>query len=111
MAAALVMLSLVAGGPFAATTEPDLPKKLAALSNLLQLTPAEVQALNAGQPVSKILPSGSDEEVAVLGVVWINAPVSKYIRAVQDIQQLERGKGFQATRRISDPARLQDFAD
>jgi hypothetical protein len=110
MAIALVTLSLFAGGPLAATTEPDLPKRLTALSNLLQLTPAEVQALNAGQRVSKLLASGSDDEVAVLGVMWINAPLSKYIRAVQDIEHMEHGKGFQATRRISDPPRLQDFA-
>jgi hypothetical protein len=110
LATALVMLSLVAGSPLAATTEMDLPKKLASLSNLLQLTQAEVQALNAGQPVSKILASGTDAEVAVLGVMWINAPLSKYIRAIQDIEHLEHGKGFQATRRISDPPRLEDFA-
>jgi hypothetical protein len=39
--------------------------------------------LKAGQPVSKLIESDPDREVAVAGAVWINAPVSEYIRAVK----------------------------
>jgi hypothetical protein len=44
-------------------------------------------------------------------VVWINAPVSKYVEAINHIERLEQGNGFQITRRISDPPRLKDFAN
>src|SRR5262245_46553785 len=76
---------LASGHPFAATRQTDVLKKLAGLSDLTQLTPVEVQTLKAGQPVSKLLDSDADHEVAVLGVVWINAPVSKYVQAMKDI--------------------------
>jgi hypothetical protein len=110
MLTGLVVLSLVAGHPSAAISQTGLPEKLSGLSDLVQLTPAEVQTLKAGQSVSKLLESDPAHEVAVLGAVWINAPVSKYIQAIKDIEHLEHGGGFLVTKRISDPPRLEDFA-
>ena len=86
-----------------------MPDKLAAFSDLVHLMPAELQALKAGQPISKPLQS-DDREIKLLGAVWINAPVSKYVQALNHIERLEQGDGFQITRRISDPPRLEDFA-
>src|SRR6516225_8022238 len=60
----------------------------------------------AGPTVSKLLFPDSDLEVAVAGSVWINAPVSDGVRAMKDIEHLERGNGFQVTKRISNPPRL-----
>jgi hypothetical protein len=42
--------------------------------------------------------------------VWINAPVSDGVRAMKDIEHLERGNGFQVSKRISNPPRLEDFS-
>src|SRR5262245_28181709 len=105
-----LIMSLPSGNPFATTRQTNLPEKLADLSDLAQLTPAEIQALEAGQPVSKLLNSNAKHEVAVLGAVWINAPVSKYVQAMKDIEPLEHGDGFLVSKRISDPPRLADFA-
>jgi hypothetical protein len=49
--------------------------------------------------------------VAVFGAIWINAPIQRYVEAVQDIENFERGGGFRVTTRISTPPRLEDFAD
>jgi hypothetical protein len=105
------VLSLAAGRPTTvATTQVDPPANAAGLSDLVQFTPAEVQALKAGQSVSKLLPSSSDHEIAVAGAVWINAPMNEGVHAMKDIEHLEQGNGFLVTRRISNPPRLEDFS-
>jgi hypothetical protein len=107
--AGLAVVSVAAGYPFAGTGPDDLPQKLAVLSPLIHLTPTELQTLKAGQPVAKPLES-DDREVRVMGIVWVNAPVSRYLQAIKDIEHFERGDGFQVTKRISDPPRPEDFA-
>jgi hypothetical protein len=103
-------LPLVAVHHSAAARQAGPPEKLASLSVLVQFTPAEVQKLKAGEPVSKLLESDPDHEVAVAGAVWINAPVRKYVESIKDIEHLEQGDGFLVTKRISDPPRPEDFA-
>lgn len=74
------------------------------------LTAAQRGQLIAGQPVTKILATDLAHEVAVFGAVWIQAPVGKYVAAVKDIEQFEKGDNFIVTKRISTPPRLDDFA-
>jgi hypothetical protein len=76
----------------------------------VKLTPEERAQLAAGEPVTRMLDTGLDHEVAVFGAVWIAAPVAKYVAALKDIEQFEKGGNFLATKRISDPPRLEDFA-
>ena len=76
----------------------------------VKLTPKQRAQLAAGEPVTRLLDTGLDHEVAVFGAVWIQAPVAKYVAAVKDIEQFEKGGSFLATKRISDPPRLEDFA-
>jgi len=107
---ASLVLSLAAGRPtMVATRQSDSPANSSGLSDLVQFTPAEVQSLKGGQSVSKLLASGN-HEIAVAGAVWINAPMSEAVQAMKDIERLEHGKGFQVTKRISNPPRLEDFA-
>jgi hypothetical protein len=107
----VVLLSLTAADHRAATRQVTRPpEKVPSLSVLVDFTPEENQTLKAGKPVSKLLRSDPDYEVAVAGAVWINAPTKAYIEAMKDIEHLERGKGFLVTKRISDPPRPEDFA-
>ena len=69
----------------------------------------ERAALVAGQPVTRLLEGDDSKEVAVLGAVWIAAPTRRYVDAVTDIEQFEKGPGFNVTRKISAPPRLADF--
>ena len=57
-----------------------------------------------------MLPARVNREVAVAGVVRINAPAGTLARLVQDIENFERGEGFLATRRLSNPPSVEDFA-
>ncbi len=73
-------------------------------------TAAEYAQLAQGAPVTKLLDADPNVEVAVFGAVWIDAPIRRYIEAVQDIENFERGGAFTVTKRISSPPRLEDFA-
>lgn len=74
--------------------------------------PAEQRArLLGGAAVSAPLEGGDPStDVAVFGAIWINAPLSRYLSAVRDIEHLESGASFLVTRKISSPPRLEDFS-
>ena len=75
-----------------------------------QLTSAQQTQLLAGQPVTRMLDTDRSHEVAVLGAMWVVAPAERYIAAVRDIEQFEKGESFLVTKKVSSPPRLEDFA-
>ena len=79
------------------------------MTETVKLTAAERQRLFGGEAVTRLLPADESKEVAILGAVWINAAMHRYIEAVSDIESFERGGGFKITKRISAPPRLDDF--
>lgn len=81
------------------------------LATVVRPTPAERARLIDGAPLIRLLDADVTKEVAAFGVIWIDAPVRRYIEAVKDIERFERGGRFKVTRRISSPPRLEDFAD
>jgi hypothetical protein len=88
-----------------------LPGRLESyLTNAVKLTPDERSRLDAGEPVAKLLDADESKEVAVFGGVWINAPIPRYVAAVKDIENFERGGSFKVTKRISEPPNLGDFS-
>ena len=80
------------------------------ITKYVKLTPDERTQLLKGQPVTQLLEADPSREVAVFGAEWVNAPASRYIAAVKDIEQFEKGESFLVTKRISSPPRLEDFA-
>jgi hypothetical protein len=88
---------------------PVLERHLEAAS--IQLSRGERRRLLDNAPVSRLLEADGTKEVAVFGAVWINAPIRRYVQALQQIETFEKGGGFRLTRRISSPPRLEDFAD
>lgn len=81
------------------------------IGRVAKFSAAERRRIHEGGAVTKLLDSDVTREVAVSGVIWINAPASRYVERFKDIQQHESGEGFHVTRRFSDPPRLEDFAD
>jgi hypothetical protein len=91
--------------------QPRLPGRLAEyVTQHVKLTPAQHTQLMQGQPVTRLLDADPSREVSVFGAVWINAPAARYVAAVKDIEQFEKGDNFLITKRISSPPRLEDFA-
>lgn len=73
-------------------------------------TAAERRTLLSGGPLTKLLPSDPGKEVFVFGAIWINAAPAEYVKRVQNIEEFEKGGGFRITRKITNPPRLEDFA-
>ncbi len=80
------------------------------IETVVRLTAAERKQLLSALPVTKFLDADGSREVAVFGATWIGASPALYIRAVEDIENFERGGAFRITRRISSPPTLEDFA-
>jgi len=80
------------------------------LSEVVKLTSAQQRDLVGGAPVTKLLPADESKEVAVFGAIWINAPIQRFVEAMKDIENFERGAAFRVTKRISTPPALADFA-
>ena len=80
------------------------------LKKTVRLTDQERSTLLSGAPVTKLLESDPATEVAVFGAVWVAAPPELYVKAVTDIENFEKGENFRITKKISDPPRLDDFA-
>jgi hypothetical protein len=80
------------------------------IASHVRLTAAQQARLLRGEPVTRVLDADPSREVAIFGAIWINAPVSRYVDAVRDIEQFEKGQYFLVTKRISSPPRLDDFA-
>jgi hypothetical protein len=110
---AAVSLALVAAH-FAPerTSAPALPPRLDAyLTNVVRLSAHDRAHLTEGRPVTKLLDVDDGQEVAVFGAIWIDAPIARYVEALNDIESWEIGGGFKMTRRIGQPPALEDFAD
>ena len=76
----------------------------------LKLSAQERKVLLAGAPLAKNLEADPGKEVAVFGAIWIAAPVAAYVAAVRDIENFEKGASFRVTKKVSEPARIEDFA-
>ena len=105
---AVATFATLAAAPASKVTLP--PAFEAYVDATVRLSGAERQLLAQGLPVAKLIEADPTREVAVFGAVWIAAPVDRYIRAVKDVEQLERGSSVVTTKRISDPPKLDDFA-
>ena len=90
--------------------QPPFPARLERyMTETVKLTAVERQRLMRGEAVTRLLQADENKEVAILGAVWINAPMHRYIQSVSDIESFERGGGFKITKRISAPPQLDDF--
>jgi hypothetical protein len=90
-----------------AAMDPDFEEFL---RRRMRLATTQITTINRGEPVTLDAPPTVDREIAVAGVVHIAAPAERLVALVEDIERLESGEGFLATKRISEPPALEDFA-
>jgi hypothetical protein len=113
LAAAAGPLAVLALATTIAAQHPptSLPERLDSyLMKDAKLTSAQRTQLLAGEPVTRVLDTDPSHEVAVLGALWVASPPARYIAAVKDIEQFEKGENFLVTKKVSSPPRLEDFA-
>ena len=104
------IFTLVTGGAPSGQSPAPLPARLDSyMKAYVKLTPEEQKRLLAGEPVTQLLESDPAKEVAIFGAVWIAAPITRYVEAVKNIEEFEKGDNFLVTKRISSPPRFEDF--
>ena len=81
------------------------------LNTVVKPSGAQLRQLLASKPITKLLDTDASIEIAVFGAIWVQAPSSRYVDALRDIETFERGDGFRVTKRISTPPRLNDFSE
>jgi hypothetical protein len=80
------------------------------LNRVVKMPAADQTKLRQGLPVTRLLDADPSTEVAIFGAVWVNAPIKRYVAAVNDIESFEKGDNFLVTKKISSPPQLEDFA-
>jgi hypothetical protein len=90
---------------------PALPGLLESyVTKVVKPTAAQRKEIFAGRPVTKLLEADPSREVSVFGIVWVKAPIARYVAAIKDIERFEQGENFRFTKKVSSPPRLEDFA-
>jgi hypothetical protein len=79
------------------------------LKNHIGFTEADFGSLEQGQAIAKVLETDEKTEVAVFGIVWVNAPIESFVSWQKDIERFETGDAVLAIKKISDPPELEDF--
>jgi hypothetical protein len=88
-----------------------LPAQLESyVTKVVKPTAAQRMAMFAGQPVTKLLDADPTREVSVFGIIWVKAPAARYIAAIRNIEEFEKGENFRVTKKVSSPPRPEDFA-
>jgi hypothetical protein len=90
---------------------PATPGQIRALlTRHLPLTDSQFDEVRRGDAVVLPLDTTVPSEIAVGGAVRIDAPASRLVAVIRDIERLERGGGFIATKKFSSPPVLADMA-
>src|SRR5262245_35744833 len=103
-----VVTVVVSGQPRPAA----LPAQLESyVTKVVKPTAAQRKAMFAGQPVTKLLDADPTREVSVFGIIWVKAPAARYIAAIRNIEEFEKGENFRVTKKVNSPPRPEDFAE
>ena len=112
LSAALALTLVTSASDTLQNATSGLPPRLEQyLKSRMKLSEDQRRDLVAGGPVTKLVNVDESSELGIFGAIWIDAPIRRYVEAVTDIEQFERGGAFLVTRRISAPPRLEDFAE
>ena len=82
------------------------------LKNNIKLTDAEIQTIDQGQVVTKVLQSADKYGMLVFGAVYVNAPIQKFTEVFRDVGKLQGEKVYLAVQefsKIGSPVKLADF--
>lgn len=89
------------------------PQPRTFFKNNVKLEDSEIQKIEQGQVVTKVLESGDKSlGMLVFGAVYVDAPIAKFAAAVRDIQGLLKNKVYlqvQAFSQIGSPPKPSDF--
>jgi len=103
----LAIVLMILTPVFAAAQE--IPLNLATfLTDRIGLKDPELADIRRGQAVAKVLPS-EKQEVAVFGIILVNAPATFFVERFRDIESYKKGTSVPVVKKFSDPPRIQDL--
>ncbi len=79
------------------------------LEHDIGLSDDEIRKAEQGEVVVKVLDTPVKHEVALFGIVWVEATTDYFVEKYSDIENFEKGKGISLIKKISNPPRLEDF--
>lgn len=82
----------------------------ASLKKHVGLNDDELRKMEQGQVISRVLDTTVDNEVAIFGVVWIDAALEDFVARQKDIENFESGDAVLAIQKIGRPPAIADFA-
>ena len=80
------------------------------LTDTMGFSDADLRALDAGSAVIRSLDTSMREELAHVGVVYVDAAPEQFLERFRDIEQFEKGPGIPQIGRFDSPPRSTDLA-
>ena len=100
--AAVAVVAVCLGAQAGSTVERLLTQRMG-------FSASDVRALEGGSAVVQSLDTPVREEVAHVGVVYLDAPAEQFIERFRDIERFERGPGIPQIGRFSGIPRIEDL--
>jgi hypothetical protein len=101
-------LVLAASPARAQQTPPAWP--YAFLDKVARLTPAEMEEVNQGKVVTKLLPSQVKYEVATFGVMRLDLPREFFLERDRDIEEFRKSASILQVKKFSSVPKVEDLA-
>jgi hypothetical protein len=79
------------------------------LRRQMRFSASDLRALDAGTAVIKSLETPIRQELALFGVVRVDAPMERFVERFRDIERFETGPGILQIGRFGNPPRLEDL--
>jgi len=79
------------------------------LRKYIELSDKDIQKINNGEALAKVIDTGEKPEVVIFGGVYVDAPVESYLRVYRNVKELEKEEAFLAVEVFSDPPKLSDL--
>ncbi len=77
---------------------------------MIGLTQTEIQEIQSGNAVAKVINTASNSEVEVFGAIYVNAPVEDFACLYQDLSQLRDSPGILVINKFTNPPQISDMA-
>ncbi len=89
-------------------TDPREPHQF--LTTYIGFDDDEMAELEDGRAFTNLLDTPLKHEIAIFGIVWIDAPIDFFLEKYEDIEDFESGSGVLQIKKLSEPPRPEDFA-
>jgi len=104
-----ILLFFVAAGSARLSAQSLPPEIREGLVTEFRFSPADLQAVESGRPMAKMVSTGRADDVRMVGVVRIKVSSSEFIKAYRDIERFQASKEVVRTGLFSSPPSESDL--